>query len=286
VALGYPEYEERLQDGEAKSTNYNSLVIVNQHGDILANYRKTFLYYTDEPWACEGVGFWSGSLDLPSRSKNNHFVLPDLYYSDLHTTAPPATTKKRKLDLVQAAAGICMDLNSYKFLSDLSERKFAEHVLSTSSRLVVLSMAWLTNLEAQELKEWPEEPDLGTVGYWMQRLKPLFEKRPDADKDGLEGDRTKGIRGNDEYKGVGEEGDGNGEIIVVFANRCGEEGEARYAGSSAVMGMSRDGVRCWSLMGRGEEGVCFADTEEAARWRLSTVERKEGGDEDKDEDKA
>lgn len=37
---------------------YNSVIIVDKDGETIANYRKTFLYYTDETWALEGEGFF------------------------------------------------------------------------------------------------------------------------------------------------------------------------------------------------------------------------------------
>lgn len=36
---------------------------MNGEGKTLANYRKSFLYYTDETWASEGPGFFSGEID-------------------------------------------------------------------------------------------------------------------------------------------------------------------------------------------------------------------------------
>ena len=41
---------------------YNSLLVVSGEGETLANYRKTFLYYTDETWAQEGKGFFADHL--------------------------------------------------------------------------------------------------------------------------------------------------------------------------------------------------------------------------------
>lgn len=42
--------------------NYNSLIVVGRDGKTLANYSKSFLYYTDDTWACEGRGFYGGKL--------------------------------------------------------------------------------------------------------------------------------------------------------------------------------------------------------------------------------
>lgn len=43
---------------------YNSAIVVNAEGETIANYRKSFLYYTDETWALEGPdGFYDGEID-------------------------------------------------------------------------------------------------------------------------------------------------------------------------------------------------------------------------------
>ena len=66
VAVGYPEaFEEgnfnTVYDPKISATSetiaYNSLVIVDSVGDVVAHYRKSFLYYTDDTWAKEGIGF-------------------------------------------------------------------------------------------------------------------------------------------------------------------------------------------------------------------------------------
>lgn len=59
VAVGYPEKAERVG---AKPEYYNSLVVVDNNGEKLADYSKSFLYYTDATWADEGRGFFGGNL--------------------------------------------------------------------------------------------------------------------------------------------------------------------------------------------------------------------------------
>ncbi len=49
VSVGYPE-----KTTAAPPVYYNSVVLVAPTGDVVAHYRKRFLYYTDEPWAAEG----------------------------------------------------------------------------------------------------------------------------------------------------------------------------------------------------------------------------------------
>jgi predicted amidohydrolase len=42
---------------------YNSALVVSPDGETIANYRKSFLYYTDETWALEGKdGFFRGRI--------------------------------------------------------------------------------------------------------------------------------------------------------------------------------------------------------------------------------
>jgi protein N-terminal amidase len=53
VTVGYPEKTSRVS-GSASLQYYNSAVTVSPDGKTVANYRKSFLYYTDETWAAEG----------------------------------------------------------------------------------------------------------------------------------------------------------------------------------------------------------------------------------------
>lgn len=91
-------------------------------------------------------------------------------------------------------------------------------------------MAWLTREEPRELSCMPNQPDLETLTYWVTRLEPLI--------------RAKHM----------------GEIIVVFANRTGIEGDAMYAGTSAVLGILNGEVSVYGLLGRGEKELLVVDT--------------------------
>jgi protein N-terminal amidase len=71
---------------------------------------------------------------------------------------------------------------------------------------------------------------MDTVSYWLSRLEPLI--RADA----------------------------TGEIIVVLANRTGTEGDATYAGTSAVFGIHDGEVEVYGLLGRGERALLVVDT--------------------------
>jgi protein N-terminal amidase len=63
VVVGYPEKVDVSAKWPASPEYYNSALVVNGDGDTVGNYRKSFLYYTDETWALEGPdGFFRSKL--------------------------------------------------------------------------------------------------------------------------------------------------------------------------------------------------------------------------------
>jgi len=204
VAAGYPEKVDVSKKWPANPEYYNSVIMVNAEGETIANYRKSFLYYTDETWALEGKGFFAGAIE----------------------------------GLGNIALGICMDLNPYKFEAPWSAWEFAHHVLHVEANLVTLSMAWLTREDPRSFSRAPSEPDMETLAYWLGRLEPLI--------------RAEAV----------------GEIIVVFANRCGTEEEVVYAGTSAVIGINNGEVKVYGLLGRGEKELLVVDTDERPQAKL------------------
>lgn len=93
-------------------------------------------------------------------------------------------------------------------------------------------MAWNTRESAEVFSESPNEPDMNTLSYWLSRLEPVIREETE------------------------------GEIIVVFANRCGVEGDAVYAGTSAVLGIHNGEVNVYGILGRGETELLIVDTGE------------------------
>ncbi|PBP16608.1 hypothetical protein BUE80_DR012669 [Diplocarpon rosae] len=128
------------------------------------------------------------------------------------------------------AMGICMDLNPYKFEAPWTAWEFAYHILRKSADLVIISMAWLTREDARAFSRTPREPDMETLSYWLARLEPVIRA------------------------------EGDGEIIVVLANRCGAEDGAVYAGTSAVLGIQSGEVKVYGILGRGERELLVVDT--------------------------
>jgi hypothetical protein len=92
-------------------------------------------------------------------------------------------------------------------------------------------MAWITNDDGQRFGALPQEPDMETLTYWATRLEPVIRA---------------------------EEGD---EVIVVFCNRCGQEDELTYAGTSAVIGIKGGEVSVYGLLGRGKKELLVVDTD-------------------------
>lgn len=91
-------------------------------------------------------------------------------------------------------------------------------------------MAWMTREEPRAFSRMPNEPDMETLTYWVTRLEPLIRAETEE------------------------------EIIVVFCNRSGTEGDATYAGTSAVLGILQGEVRVYGLLGRGQKELLVVDT--------------------------
>lgn len=101
------------------------------------------------------------------------------------------------------------------------------------ANLVVLSMAWMTREDGRVFSRMPQEPDMDSLMYWVTRLEPIIRS---------------------------ETGD---EVIVVFANRTGNENQAIYAGTSAVMGIKNGRVSVYGILGRGDKELLVVDTNDA-----------------------
>lgn len=269
VCVGYPEVEiENGHSGQPGEKYYNSLLVVDEQGNVLANYRKTFLYYTDETWASEGsseLGFHqltfpeANAVSSRARAEGEAAILP-----------PSESNDGKVGNEIATSFGICMDINPYRFEAPYTAYEFAHRVLDSKSQLVILSMAWLTLLSREELDALAGLPDQDTFNYWVQRFMPLIRKQ---------------MAHTTNADGSTEDDSAEKNIIIVFANRAGEEAGtpsvARYAGTSTIVAISQRPrprasdqlsdeqeeqtpfdvkILCWDMLGAAEEGVCFADT--------------------------
>ncbi|KAH6715418.1 carbon-nitrogen hydrolase [Leptodontidium sp. MPI-SDFR-AT-0119] len=196
VTAGYPEKVDISPRWPASPEYYNSAITVNAGGETIANYRKSFLYYTDETWALEGPdGFYDGAIE----------------------------------GLGNVAMGIC---NPYKFEAPWSAWEFAYHILHKQANLVIISMAWLTREDARAFSRTPKEPDMETLSYWIARFEPLIRAENDdeiivvlANRCGTEDDAvyagTSAVLGiqSGEVKVYGILGRGERELLVVDTTR-------------------------------------------------------------------
>lgn len=237
VTVGYPEVVSTGQSVDAADDTaalaprcYNSTITVSPDGRILAHYRKTHLYYTDETWAQESDTKWLTTmlpLDHACSKKDSSNERDHAGDHEMLTTF-----------------GICMDLNPHQFTAPWTLYELASHTLETGSQLLLLSMAWLTSIPTSELVASATEPDTSTLSYWIERLVPLIKNE----------DR---------------------EIVVIFANRCGEEPEdAQYAGTSWVGKVGYGQIKIWAIAGKGQEMVLTADTSQEPPWLLKTVSQE------------
>lgn len=58
--MGYPE----TSTDWSGPVHFNLLLLVNEDGETLANYKKQHFYYKDETWCKEGIGgFFQSEVD-------------------------------------------------------------------------------------------------------------------------------------------------------------------------------------------------------------------------------
>ena len=63
VVAGYPEKVDVSSKFPTSPEYYNSAIVVNEEGENIANYRKSFLHDADKSWASEGnMGFYGGFI--------------------------------------------------------------------------------------------------------------------------------------------------------------------------------------------------------------------------------
>lgn len=139
-----------------------------------------------------------------------------------------------------------MTFSPYKFEAPWHAFEFAFHVLEVQANLVILTMAWVTRENPRSFTQLPQEPDLDTLKYWIQRLEPI-------------------IRSDNEE-----------EIIFVVANRTGIEEDCVYTGTSTVFGVRKEEVNLYGVLGRGVKEVLVVDT---SRKPFAKVVKDDSGEE-------
>jgi len=99
-----------------------------------------------------------------------------------------------------------------------------------AANVVILTMAWHTHEDTRLYSRRPQEPDIETLVYWVQRLEPLINAKRQE------------------------------EVIVIFCNRTGSEDDIMYTGTSAVLGIIKGEVFVYGLLGRASRELLVVDT--------------------------
>ncbi|CUM63795.1 uncharacterized protein PRCAT00001379001 [Priceomyces carsonii] len=264
--IGYPEiFEDRI---------YNSAALVSPSGSLLYNYRKTFLYETDEEWGCdENPDKLFSPIEL---------IIDKEYYIDRQPGKPYSK--------VVTSIGICMDLNPYKFEAPFNKFEMSLSSFLNRSKLIICPMAWLSpqspSIDEKLLKEekqkkaeiisdkyyrenkphlnllstqndnafvsepentiLPKVPSFSTVHYWILRFFP-FLNHPS----------------NDLPKYYDK-------VTLITCNRVGIERDVMYGGSSSIIQFKNvrgtadlnnrnPSVQILGSLGQVEEGVLLRD---------------------------
>ncbi|KAL9082223.1 MAG: hypothetical protein Q9159_006586 [Coniocarpon cinnabarinum] len=251
---------------------FNSTVTVGPDGKVVAHYRKSFLFTTDETWAAEGPGFYAGTWPLEAPLRSQRALHSSQNGNGVAKAPGQEGMTSQGTKTTRVAHGICMDINPYKFQTPWETYEYATHCKKTNADLVLNVNAFLTSHNsveaayrtAEELAEEAAQPDTHTLAYWIARMRPLVESEK--------------------------------EVVVVCANRTGREGDATYAGTSTVMRMGGSGggggdrgegegggnVSLWGVLGKGEAGVLRVDTEGEPRLRMVAVAQQEVTEEAKE----
>ncbi|MCJ1333265.1 Carbon-nitrogen hydrolase [Thelotrema lepadinum] len=216
LSMSVPEAYIRLQESnEVKEStnlaayfNYNATLTVDPSGNIVAHYRKSFLYYTDATWSLPSpTGFLTVPLTFPDTKLWDHQP-PESSIRRQNTLGQGPDSEEslsNHTSMLHTAFGICMDLNPQYFTASWDKRELATHTLTTEASLLVISTAWLTRLPSifddpkssspgalsdstapsksqGRTESWPccptltlTEPDSESLTYWLDRLSPLIE---------------------------------------------------------------------------------------------------------------
>lgn len=215
TVIGYPESSSNLI--------YNSCALFNRQGELIHNYRKTFLYETDEVWGCtEGDerGFKSIEVDFASGTAT------PVSLWDRFVHGKPANDTTLRVNF-----GICMDLNPYKFEAPFNEFEFSSACYNQHANLIICPMAWLNPKSPSINKEIPLEervkianetklepgPEVSTVNYWILRFFPYLSHKYSYQPKWF-------TKSN-----------------VICCNRVGVEGDIIFGGSSSILEFNNSG---------------------------------------------
>lgn len=218
--------------------------MVSPNGAVAFNYRKTFLYKTDEAWGCS---------EPPTHTYGSGHAFP------LTGTITIAGSHN-----LRTQVGICMDLNPYKFESPFEDFEFATAAKKNRANLILMPTAWLhpdspdimeTRPGGEEgevtdeyrrdrlsklLKEQdPTRPNMSTVNYWATRMMPFLREE--------------------------ETSSNRRAVAMAICNRSGVEDLVMYAGSSSIFTLDSPasqnplGYIYHGSLGEAEESLLYTE---------------------------
>ncbi|KAF6065195.1 Carbon-nitrogen hydrolase family protein [Candida albicans] len=196
LVIGYPEFSH--DDNKI----YNSCAVFNRFGQLIYNYRKSFLYETDEVWGCNEnpiKGFPSIELDFSPTSNKIR--------EDINVNETSETTTQSIITNI----GICMDLNPYKFEAPFNKFEFSMSSYSQRAKLLICPMAWLNPSSPSILDN--EEFDKSDKLELAQELESELKENLDSAE----------------------------AMTVLCCNRVGVEEDVVYAGSSCILQFNNHG---------------------------------------------
>ncbi|CAB4254645.1 similar to Saccharomyces cerevisiae YJR062C NTA1 Amidase [Maudiozyma barnettii] len=121
--IGYPESET-----ESKKILFNSAAVVSPQGELIFNYRKSFLYFTEDNWGCS---------ENPKQFQNFPLIFKKKGRRVGNMNNEPIDVE------LNTSIGICMDLSPYKFEAPFNDCEFASFNLDKRVELIICPMAWL-----------------------------------------------------------------------------------------------------------------------------------------------
>ncbi|KAK6330757.1 Carbon-nitrogen hydrolase [Orbilia javanica] len=246
--------DEDPDDDKIQDFCYNACVVTSPDGEVVTNYRKTFLYVTDERWSSEGSCFGTTTFTFPTDPTS------------------PASTKQ-----ITVALGICMDINPYKFEAPFNAYEFANHVISSGAQLVIVPMAWETKdpYNDSELQSRAKVMHHSTVNYWAMRLEPLFGTEYPESEEVAQTGKKMADGAEWEWEDVGQDKQQKaytqeqGKLVFVTCNRTGRENGTLFMGSSVIMTIKKKApdvpkpgsLENYRAMGMAEEGLMIVDVD-------------------------
>ncbi|OAR00595.1 hypothetical protein LLEC1_02144 [Akanthomyces lecanii] len=106
-------------------------------------------------------------------------------------------------------------------------------------------MAWKTKQPRTQFSSKPLEPDVEFLSHWVKGLWPLVQTKLEE------------------------------EIIIIICNQTGTDGDATYAGTSAVLGIKSGEVLLHGLLGGGIKELLVVDTSKPPIGKLVFVEEED-----------